>query len=85
MKTAIRSFLRAKQGRFFSIKFIKTDGTIRVLNGRTGVNYNGKPAVEVNEFGNLVVWEAASRSFKSIRPDSVLAIHFDRMIATVRD
>lgn len=85
MKTAIASFLRAKQGRFFSIKFVKTDGSIRVLNGRTGVNYFGKPAVEVNEHGNLVVWEAASRSFKTIRPDSVQAIRFDRMVAVLRD
>jgi len=67
----LKKIFRENKGKFFTVTFEKADGTVRKLNGRTGVRKYvkddpTKPYVDPMKIGNVVVFEHGTgyRTFK---------------------
>lgn len=64
-------------GKFFTVKFIKKDGTLRKMTCRTGVSkgVTGKGlAFEPKEKGLRVVWAADAQNYRMINLSTVVEI-----------
>lgn len=59
---------RAK-GHFFSVEFVKKDGTLRKMCCRLGVKkylHNGKLKYNPEEQGYLVVWDRSKKDYRNV-------------------
>lgn len=85
-----QKFNAITKGHFFTVTFVKRDGSIRVLNGldrvKSYIKGTGKPITD----GRIVVWDrqvfrdnlkqgmdrftAGNRAYRSIIPDSILEL-----------
>jgi len=63
-------------GRFFSIKFRKADGSIRKMIARTGVkrDLKGNPRYNPDDHNIFVVWSVNDNAYRSIRVDRVFEV-----------
>lgn len=87
METTQELFIRSlsqdidrTNGKFFTVKFIKKDGTLRKMTCRTGVNkgVNGKGlAFEPKEKGLKVVWSTDAEGYRMINLAQVKEITFN--------
>lgn len=74
----VHQFLRALNGKFFTVEFIKrTTGELRVMTATT--NYEsklagGEAAYDFDEKKLIPVWDMAKQGFRSIPTDAVLVI-----------
>ncbi len=72
------AFIRQTAGRVFAVSFIKrTDGTLRVMNCRLGVTKHlrgGERSYDPAAHGLIVVFDMASRGYRSIPVDSITGI-----------
>ena len=62
-------------GKFFTVTFVKKDGTTRVMNCRTGVTKalkNGKSTIDHDNY--LVVYEMASKAYRCINKNTIINI-----------
>lgn len=69
-----------KSGRFFSAEFTKKDGTIRVINGRTGVKKHLKPnskgsAYDARERGYLPVFDVQANGYRLINLQTITKVN----------
>lgn len=75
-KHIIKEAIKAKAGKFFSVKFQKKDGTLRTMLCRTGVkkylNPNAKKVRQSTEVQK--VFDVHKRQYRSFRFDSVRKI-----------
>ena len=66
-------------GKFFSITFVKKDGTIRKATARTGVR-KGVKGVGMNynatDKGIRILWVCDAENFRAIKLNSILGIKF---------
>jgi hypothetical protein len=66
-------------GKFFTVTFVKKDGTIRTMTARTGVrkgtNGNGLK-FNPSERNLKVVWSCDAESFRMINLNTILGIKF---------
>jgi len=72
-----------KSGRFFTAHFIKTDGTLRKLNGRCGVSFavTGKGMRYKAEDKNIIiVRDVKKKAYRAIKIDSLLGINHHEII-----
>lgn len=79
MINLIVTAIRQSKGQFFTVKFIKKDGTLRKMNCRTGVTkYLKNPCHELQyehlqsldkEF--ITVYDVQKKGYRSFYPDSV--------------
>lgn len=56
------------RGRFFTVEFVKADGSLRVLNGKLS------KAVSmdlIDSSGHIVVWDAQKRAFRKINLSTI--------------
>ena len=71
----LNSFLNeAKDGKTFTVEFVKKDGTKRVMNARLGVKkgVNGKGmAYKPTERGLLPVYDMANKGFRMVNFETV--------------
>ena len=68
-------------GRFFSVIFIKEDGSVRKMNCRGGVRKflkNADAAPRKTPDGVYVVFDVKAMSYRSIPMERILAIRCDR-------
>lgn len=73
----VQSLLKETNGRFFSVEFIKKDGTPRRMLARLGVRKNLKGvglAYVPEERGNMVVYDMVKRQYRTISMDTVIKI-----------
>ena len=67
------------KGKFFTVTFVKKDGTIRTMTARTGVkkgvNGNGLK-FNPSERNLKVVWSCDAESFRMINLNTILGIKF---------
>ena len=72
-------------GQFFTVEFIKKDGTLRVMNCRTGVkkylSNNGKNIKITKPIDNgiLRVYDIPKGAYRSINLDTVKKINFNKV------
>lgn len=71
----LASMIENSNGKIFSVVFVKKDGTVRNLVGRTGVKKytkGGKPTVDTNRY--LCVYDIQNHGYRNINKDSILAV-----------
>ena len=72
-------------GRFFTVEFIKKDGSTRVMNCRTGVKKylsdNGKKIKFTGPMGNgiLRVYDLQAKGYRSINIDTIKKINYNKI------
>jgi len=75
----MKELIESTKGKFFTVTFIKKDGTIRTMTARTGVrkgvNGNGLK-FNPSERNLKVVWSCDAESFRMINLDTILGIKF---------
>lgn len=67
--------------RFFTISFIKKDGSLRTINGRLGVTKylkGGNSTLDSNKF--LTVYSLADKSYRAINKASIISIKQDGLL-----
>lgn len=69
-----------KSSRFFSAEFIKKDGTVRYIRGRSGVKKylkpNAKPqAYKPAEMGYLTIWDMVKKEYRLINSQTITKIN----------
>jgi hypothetical protein len=69
-----------KSKKFFSAEFIKKDGTIRYIYGRSGVKKYLKPnalpqAYKPSEMGYLTVWDMGKKDYRLINAQTITKIN----------
>lgn len=69
-----------KSSRFFSAEFIKKDGTIRYIRGRSGVKKYLKPnakaqAYKPSDMGYLTIWDMAKKEYRLINSQTITKIN----------
>ena len=65
----ITKFISKSAGKFFTVTFIKNDGSIRKLNGRLGVK--NAPSVKGNYF---LVYDVKAMGYRMVAQDNILSI-----------
>ncbi len=73
-------------GRFFSVLFVKADGTIRKMNCRGGVRKflkNADAAPRTTPEGVFVVFDVKAMAYRSIPMDRILSIRANGAEASV--
>lgn len=71
----IADFIAQSNGKFVSVKFIKKDGTARVLNGRTGVTKHLKGGVStVNTDQYMVVYDTVAQGYRCVNKDTIVSV-----------
>lgn len=67
--------------RFFTITFIKKDGSLRTINGRLNVTKHlkgGKATLDTNKF--LIVYSIADAGYRAIDKASIISIKQDGLL-----
>lgn len=65
----ISKFVRKSAGKFFTVTFVKRDGSIRKLNGRLGV---GRAPVQSGKY--FVVYDVKNMGFRHVRIDGIVSL-----------
>jgi len=71
----LAALVDASKGKIVSIEFIKKDGSIRTLVGRTGVKKylkGGKSSVDQSKF--ISIWDIQNHGYRSINRDSIVSV-----------
>lgn len=78
MDNFIKQVLRATDGKFFTVTFIKKDGTLRVMNCRLGVTKHLKGGVSTLDAEKyLTVWDLHAKGYRAINFDTVQSVVVD--------
>ena len=75
----MKDLIESTKGKFFTVTFVKKDGTIRTMTARTGVRKGVKGnGLKFNpiERNLKVVWSCDAESFRMINLNSILSIKF---------
>lgn len=81
-----KAFINSLNGRFFTVDYIKKDGSVRTINGRTGVIKYLKGGVCGNQnIEALITYSIKDKGYRTINTDSILAIRANNMNILVRD
>ena len=77
MNTELRNFEDVVANEFFTVKYVKKDGTIRTLNGRLGVvkhlkNPVGQQYVPPN--GCVTMYEL-NKGYRTLRLNQIISVH----------
>jgi len=74
----LSQIIETSNGRFFTVSFIKKDGSTRVLNGRLGVEKHlkgGECTLDRAVF--LIVYDVQSKGYRAINRDTIQSVTMD--------
>ena len=76
----LEQVIEQTKGKFFTVTFVKKDGTERVLNGRVGVKKHLKGGV--NRVGDqyITVFDVKNGGYRSVNKDTIKEIKFGKNI-----
>lgn len=81
-----KAFINSIGGRFFTVDYIKKDGTIRTINGRTGVIKYLKGGVCGNQnIECLITYSIKDKGYRTINVDTITGIRANNMNIMVSD
>lgn len=86
MNEFIKQVLRATDGKFFTVTFIKKDGSVRVMNCRLGVKKHlkgGTSTLDAEKF--LTVWDTQAKGYRAVNFDTVQSVAVDGMLIVRAD
>lgn len=70
--------IECSEGRFFTVEFIKKDGSTRVLNGRLGVEKylkGGDCTIDRTKF--VIVYDVQSKGYRAVNRETILSVRID--------
>lgn len=68
-------FVAQSNGKFITVEFIKKDGSIRKINGRTGVTKHLKGGTStVNHDKFMVIYDNVSAGYRCINKSTILSV-----------
>ena len=73
--TLLSSVLENTGGKFFTVEFLKKDGSIRKMNARTGVTKHlkgGDCTLDRSKF--LIVFDVQAKDYRAINRESILSV-----------
>lgn len=62
-------------GKFFTVQFIKQDGSLREMNCRLGVKKHLKGGVKTLTDNYICVYDVKTEGYRSINPETVLSVN----------
>ena len=65
----------AKSGKFFSVTFLKKDGSVREMNCRMGVEKHLKGGVKTLTDNYICVYDMQAEGYRSINPETVQSVN----------
>ena len=74
----LSKIVKATNGKFFTVVFIKKDGTERILNGRLGVTKHlkgGQCTLDKEKY--LIVYDVASKGYRAVNVDTIKSVSCD--------
>ena len=79
----IQSVLKATQGKFFTVVFIKKDGTTRSMNCRLGVTKHLKGgASTLNPAQYLTVYDVQAEGYRAVNLSTIVSITCGGIVLT---
>lgn len=80
----LSSLIAAAGGTFFAVTFIKRDGTVRVMNCRSGVRKNTKGVLSrLNPQQYFTVYDVQHKGFRAVNKDTILSVRVNGVEAAV--
>jgi len=81
LETLVRTVKKSK-GKIFTAKFVKADGSIRVLTGRTGVQSKRRGGMKTynglfEDAGNIGVFDMKAKDYRAIKAKRLLSVKID--------
>lgn len=76
---AIREILENTQGRFFTVEFIKKDGTLRKMNCRAGVQkfLKGGDSTVADRVDLFTVYDVVAKGYRNINIKTIQSMNID--------
>ncbi len=71
----IESVLKATQGKFFTVVFVKKDGTTRIMNARLGVSKHlkgGQSTLDPAQY--LTVYDMQSEGYRAVNLATIISV-----------
>lgn len=79
--TDLSKLIESTEGRFFTVSFLKKDGSLRVLNGRLGVEKylkGGECTLDRTKF--VIVYDIQSKGYRAVNRDTIQSVKIDGVI-----
>lgn len=84
--STLKATLKSLQGRFFSVDYVKKDGTPRTSSGRCGVTKYLKGGECRNKnVEALIIYDTKSKGYRTINLDTIQCIRANNMVIPVFD
>jgi hypothetical protein len=75
----LASIAEQAKGKFFTVRFVKKDGTVRTMHCRLGVTkYSKGGDNHLNPAQFLTVWDLHSKGYRAVNKDTILSVTVDR-------
>ena len=77
----LASVIEQSAGRIISVRFVKNDGSIRLINCMVGVKHNlkGGPSY-VNHNQYVHVFDVQKRAYRNINRDGIIEVKYDKKV-----
>jgi len=72
------SVIENTNGRFFTVEFLKKDGSTRILNGRLGVEKylkGGDCTLDLEKF--VIVYDMQKHAYRAVNRETILSVKID--------
>ena len=76
----LEKFIQQTKGRFFTVTFIKKDGTERTLNGRVGVTKHLKGGVSRAGDQYITVFDVQNGGYRAVNKNTIVKIKFGKEV-----
>jgi hypothetical protein len=88
-RSKLLELIKSTKGRFFSVVFIKKDGSIRKLNGRIGVKSHMKTGHRESLTYNFTqpyvcVWDAQKKAYRNVNLDTIYHIRLNNQYFKIK-
>jgi hypothetical protein len=70
--------IETSEGRFFTVEFVKKDGSTRILNGRLGVEKylkGGECTLDREKF--VIVYDVQAKGYRAINRETIISVKFE--------
>ena len=78
MSMDLSKVIECSEGRFFTVEFVKKDGSTRILNGRLGVEKylkGGDCTIDRTKF--VIVYDVQSKGYRAVNRETILSVRID--------
>lgn len=87
-KEDFRDFLKSTRGKTISIAYRKKDGSLRLINTRTGVRKNitgGGLKYNPEEYGYIILWDLRKNGYRTVNLDTIERVKSGGQIYNIQE